>query len=176
MSLDVAHKQPTSGWRSTAGRLRRRLGTGAVLATTVLAVAACGSSNSSTSGGAGGGGNGTVNSDLGTRLYGTLPPVGTPKPGGTVTQGQLTGQTPTYIFPIAPGAQTSTGTISFLSSLFMPLYGGPTGARPQVDFDLSAANPPKFTDGDKTVTIPIKPGLKWTNGAARRRQRRRLLV
>jgi peptide/nickel transport system substrate-binding protein len=163
MSLDVAHKQSTSGWRSTASRLRRQLGTGAVLATTVLAVAACGSSSSS-SGGAAGGGNGSVSSSLGTRLYGTLPPPGTPKPGGTVTQGQLTGQTPTYIFPIAPGAQTSTGTISFLSSLYMPLYGGPTGARPQVDYGLSAANPPQFTNGDKTVTIPIKPGLKWSNG------------
>jgi peptide/nickel transport system substrate-binding protein len=164
MSLDVAHKQPTSGWRSTAGRLRRQLGTGAVLATTVLAVAACGSSSSSTSGGAGGGGNGTTSAALGTRLYGTLPPAGTPKPGGTVTQGQLNGQTPTYIFPIAPGAQTSTGTISFLTELFMPLYAGPSGAEPKVNPGLSAANAPQFTNGDTTVTIPIKPGLKWSNG------------
>ena len=164
MSLDVAHKQSTSGWRSGAGRLRRQLGTGAVLATTVLAVAACGSSSSSSSGGAGGGGNGTVNTSLGTRLYGTLPPAGTPKPGGTVTQGQLTGQTPTYIFPIAPGAQTSTGTISFLTELFMPLYAGPSGAEPKVNPGLSAANTPQFSNGDTTVTIPIKPGLKWSNG------------
>jgi peptide/nickel transport system substrate-binding protein len=163
MSLDVAHKQPTSGWRNTTGRLRRQLGTGAVLATTALAVAACGGSSSS-SGGSSGSGNGTVNASLGTRLYGTLPPVGTPKPGGTVTQGQLTGQTPTYIFPIVPGAQTSTGVISLLSSLYMPLYAGPTGAEPKVNYGLSAANPPQFSNGDKTVTIPIKPGLKWSNG------------
>jgi peptide/nickel transport system substrate-binding protein len=103
-------------------------------------------------------------SSLGTVLYGSLPPAGTPKSGGIVTQGQLTGQTPTYIFPIAPGANTSTGTISFLSELFMPLYAGPTGAVPKVNEDLSAANTPIFSDGDKTVTIPIKPGLKWSNG------------
>src|ERR1039457_3219346 len=36
-------------------------------------------------------------SSLGTVLYGSLPPAGTPKHGGTITQGQLTGQTPTYI-------------------------------------------------------------------------------
>ena len=104
-------------------------------------------------------------SSLGTVLYGSLPPAGTPKHGGTITQGQLTGQTPTYIFPIAPGANTSTGTISFLSSLFMPLYAGPTGAVPTVNESLSAANPLIFSNGDKTVTIPIKPGLKWSNGA-----------
>jgi peptide/nickel transport system substrate-binding protein len=104
-------------------------------------------------------------SSLGTVLYGTLPPTGTPKHGGTITQGQLTGQTPTYIFPIVPGADTSTGTISLLSELFMPLYAGPAGAVPTVDESLSAANPLIFSDGDKTVTIPIKPGLKWSNGA-----------
>jgi peptide/nickel transport system substrate-binding protein len=104
-------------------------------------------------------------SSLGTILYGTLPPTGTPKTGGIVSQGQLTGQTPTYIFPIAPGANTSTGTISLLAELFMPLYAGPTGAIPKVDEALSAANTPIFSDGDTTVTIPIKPGLKWSNGA-----------
>jgi peptide/nickel transport system substrate-binding protein len=100
-----------------------------------------------------------------TGLYGTLPSVGTPAKGGTITQGQLTGQTPTYIFPIAPGADTSTGTISFLTSLYMPLYAGPTGNVPAVDYNLSTANAPIFSDGDKTVTIPIKPGLHWANGA-----------
>jgi peptide/nickel transport system substrate-binding protein len=169
MSLDVAHSQSSvSRWRQATGRLRRPLGIGVALVTAGLAVAACGSSsNSSSSSGAGSSAStgGTVSASLGTRLYGTLPPVGTPKAGGTVTQGQLSGQTPTYIFPIAPGAQTSTGTISLLSSLFMPLYAGPTGAEPKVDYDLSAANPPQFSDGDKTVTIPIKPGLKWGNGA-----------
>ncbi len=143
-------------------RSRRLLLAGVVFA--ALAVAACGSSSSNNSGGSGNGGN-VNNKQLGTVLFGTLPPVGTPKAGGTVTQGQLTGQTPTYIFPIAPGAQTSTGTVSLLSELFMPLYGGPTGAVPKTDFALSAANPPQFSDGDKTVTIPIKPGLKWANGA-----------
>ncbi len=46
----------------------------------------------------------------------------------------------------------------------MPLYAGPSGAVPKVDYGLSAANPPQFSDGNKTVTIPLKPGLKWSNG------------
>jgi peptide/nickel transport system substrate-binding protein len=169
MKSDVAIINPQSAHAGTRrgahhGRSRRRLAVAAIAGVSALALAACGSSSSS-SGGGGGGGGGTVNSSLGTVLYGSLPAPGTPKPGGTITQGQLTGQTPTYIFPIAPGAQTSTGTISFLSELFMPLYAGPTGAEPKVDYPLSAANPPLFSNGDKTVTIPIKPGLKWSNGA-----------
>ena len=47
----------------------------------------------------------------------------------------------------------------------MPLYAGPNGNVPEVDEALSAANAPNFSNGDKTVTIPIKPGLQWGNGA-----------
>jgi peptide/nickel transport system substrate-binding protein len=137
-------------------RFTQRAGVVAIAVGAAVAIAACGSSSS--------GANKNVSS-LGTAIYGTLPPAGTPVRGGTITVGQLTGQTPTYIFPIIPGAQTSTGTISFMTALFMPLYGGPLGARPQVAYSLSAANPLKFSDGNKTVTIPIKPGLKWSDGA-----------
>ena len=44
---------------------------------------------------------------LGTSLYGSLPKAGTASKCGTVTLGQITGQTPTYIFPITPGAFTT---------------------------------------------------------------------
>jgi peptide/nickel transport system substrate-binding protein len=143
-------------------RRARRAAACAAAAGAVLAIMAVGANGRSVTHG---GLAHSSGSNLGTVIYGTLPPAGTPKNGGTLSQGQLTGQTPTYIFPIIPGANTSTGTISFMTSLFMPLYAGPAGAVPTVDEGLSAANPPKFSDGDKTVTIPIKPGLKWSNGA-----------
>jgi peptide/nickel transport system substrate-binding protein len=169
MRRNHAQKTPTTGrvvsWQVNLPHLRRLLAVASSLLVVGMVVAACGSSGSS--GGGGGTGTssaGTHNANLGTVIYGTLPPPGTPKAGGTITQGQLTGQTPTYIFPIAPGAQTSTGTISLLTSLFMPLYAGPAGAEPKVNYALSAANPLKFSDGNKTVTIPIKPGLKWSDG------------
>ena len=128
----------------------------------VLAIAACGSSGSSTTSSTSANKSST---DYGTSLYGTLPPVGTAQKGGTISISQQTGQTPTFIFPIAPGANTSTGTISLLSNLFMPLYAGPEGAKPQVDYALSAAEAPVWSNGDKTVAITIRPGLKWSNGA-----------
>lgn len=147
---------------------RRLLAAVSAAAALALLVAACGgsSSSSSTSGGSSNPNNAnTAQSSLGTVLYGTLPPAGTPKAGGVITQGQLSGQTPTYIMPIAPGANTSTGTISLLSNLFMPLYAGPTGARPVVNYNQSAASgPPQASDGDKTYTITLKPNLKWSNG------------
>ncbi len=44
-----------------------------------------------------------------------------------------------------------------MTSLFMPLYGGPTGAKPVIAYNLSAASgPPVPSDGDKTYTIPLK--------------------
>ena len=140
-----------------------------------LLLAACGGSSSNNGGGGGGGGGtttsqpstgGTVNKSLGTSVFGTLPPVkSAPSHGGTVSVSQQTGQTPVFIFPIADSAHTSTGTITFLSQLFMPLYFGPTGAQPKVDYAQSLAqSPPVPSDGDKTYTIHLKHGLKWSDG------------
>jgi peptide/nickel transport system substrate-binding protein len=154
--IDVERaRSPFSG--GAVGRLGRLATTSVVIVGAVLAVAACGSS--------GGGGSNKAVSSLGTIIYGTLPPVGKPASGGVLSMGQLADSTPTYIFPIVPGANTSTGTVSFVNELYMPLYGGPTGAEPKINSALSAANPPIFSDGNKTVTIPIKPGLKWSDGA-----------
>jgi len=150
-----------------APRSRRLLLVGALVAALAVAVAGCGSSGN---GGSSSQSGTTSNANkaaagLGTVIYGTLPPVGTPKPGGTITQGQLTGQTPLYILPLVPGAQSSTGTDELVTSLYMPLYGGPVGARPEVNYGISAASgPPVPSNGDKTYTITLKPGLKWSNG------------
>jgi peptide/nickel transport system substrate-binding protein len=100
----------------------------------------------------------------GTELAGTLPKVGTPSTGGTITSGQITGQTPTDIFPIINGETCSTETFQFVADQYVPLYYGPTGARPQIDASLSAGEPAKFSDGDTTVKITLKPGLKWSDG------------
>src|SRR5581483_4074204 len=142
-------------------RLAKRLAGAGLMLGVILGLAACGSSNNAPSGGNAN----KAAAGLGTVLYGTLPPVGTPVKGGTIVQGQLTGQTPLYIFPIVPGAQSSTGTNELVTSVYMPLYAGPTGARPEVSLGLSAAaGDPVPSDGDKTYTVTLKSGLKWSNG------------
>jgi peptide/nickel transport system substrate-binding protein len=140
-----------------------------------LLIAACGgSSNNGGSGNSGKSSNSTStgpnNSNTaankyGTVLFGKLPAAGTPAKGGTLTVSQQTGQTPLYIFPIIPAAQTSTGTIDMIQNLEMPLYDGPAGAEPKVDYALSfAKSPPAPSNGDKTYTIHLKTGLKWSDG------------
>jgi peptide/nickel transport system substrate-binding protein len=97
-------------------------------------------------------------------LYGSLPPVGKPSKGGTITVGQLTGSTPTDIFPMIADANASIYEESFLYNLFLPLYNGPNGATPEINYAVSLATAPVFSDGDKTVTIQMKQNFKWSNG------------
>ncbi|HUY58223.1 MAG TPA: ABC transporter substrate-binding protein [Solirubrobacteraceae bacterium] len=101
----------------------------------------------------------------GTLLTGTLPKSGTARHGGTIVAGQLTGQTPTNIDPIINGATCSTDTFQFVADMYIPLYYGPSGATPAIDPSHSAGLPPVYSNHDTTVTIKIKPGLKWSDGS-----------
>lgn len=125
-----------------------------------VVIAACGGSSN-------GGGSTNANKaakSYGTVLAGTLPTAGTPRNGGTITAGEITGQTPLDIFPLVDGNTCGTPTFEFVASQYIPLYGGPTGAEPKIDPSQSAAEMPTYSDGDKTVTIKLKPGLKWSDG------------
>jgi peptide/nickel transport system substrate-binding protein len=138
----------------------------ALLAVCALVLAGCGggSSPSTSSGHASTVPSGTAQD--GTIVYGSLPSVGTPKPGGTVSFGQLVGSTPTEVFPLLSGQNTSTADFELNGAMYLPLYAGPNGDQPRIDYDQSvAAGPPSFTDGDRTVTIHLRQGLKWSDGA-----------
>ncbi|HEX5193443.1 MAG TPA: ABC transporter substrate-binding protein [Solirubrobacteraceae bacterium] len=97
--------------------------------------------------------------------YGSLPPVGTPTKGGTISFGQLAGQTPSYIFPIVPGSDATSYTFNLIQNLFAPLYSSPTGASPTIDDALSLAHRPELSDHGRTVTIKLKRGYRWSDGA-----------
>ncbi len=95
------------------GRSRRRAVVGAAAAlVAAAAIAACGgSSNSNTSTSS------KTSSNYGTVLHGTLPKTGTPSKGGTISIGQISGQTPTSIWPMINGATCSTQTFYFVSNM-----------------------------------------------------------
>jgi peptide/nickel transport system substrate-binding protein len=81
--------------------------------------------------------------------------------GGTVTEG-IVGVAPGYVFPMAPlGAPTSgTNTERFNWLMYPPLYIlGNTG----VDESHSVAQPPIYSNGNKTVTIHLR-NVKWSDG------------
>lgn len=157
--------------RGSEHRLRRRrlaAVTAGAVALLLLLLAGCGGRGGGGAGGAvgaggarGGRGAGAGN---GGAIRGRLPAVGRPAPGGTITAGQLAKQTPGDIFPLVDGASCTTPTLNFVQNLYIPLYAGPDGSRPAIDERLSAAEPPRYSDGDATVTITLKPGLTWSDG------------
>ena len=66
-----------------------------------------------------------------------MPPRGTPRSGGTISFGQVTGSTPSYIFPIIPAANATSSTINLIQNLFLPLYNGPKGEAATINDGLS---------------------------------------
>ena len=98
--------------------------------------------------------------------YGQLPAqTGTPTSGGTVTFAEQPSGGPTYIFPVTPASDLSAYDISqFQDLMWRPLWWSPKGATPTIDYTQSVGAPPKYSNDDKTVTITIKPGWKWSDG------------
>jgi peptide/nickel transport system substrate-binding protein len=82
--------------------------------------------------------------------------------GGTVTYGNYA-PPPTWIWPYEP-ITNYDDVQDFLWLLYRPLYMyGDNGSSLNVNYPLSTANAPVYTDGDKTVTINLK-GWRWSDG------------
>ena len=90
---------------------------------------------------------------------------GTPTKGGTATVGIISGQQPNWIWPFVPIANESVPNgQDFEQILYRPLYlFGNNGNSVTVDYPLSPASAPVYSDGGKTVTVNLK-GWKWSNG------------
>jgi peptide/nickel transport system substrate-binding protein len=126
----------------------------AVIAVGALVLAACGSSTTA----------GTTTTPGGAN---TTRPA-TIQRGGTVYWAESPASKPTWIFPFASITYFSvTNLTQFQELMYRPLYwfGPPTSASPSVDFSLSLANAPVFSNGNKTVTINLK-GWKFRDGQA----------
>jgi peptide/nickel transport system substrate-binding protein len=127
---------------------RRKLRLTAVAAVGVvsLVAAAC-----SSSGGSSGGGSAAS---------------GTPVNGGTATVALPAGVTNNWIFPFYAITNSSVyNSNQFQWMFYRPLYmfGNNTNTNVTIDYPLSPANPPSYTNGGKTVVINMK-GWKWSDG------------
>jgi peptide/nickel transport system substrate-binding protein len=122
-------------------------------AAALLAVAIAACSNSSGSGSSGG--------------SPTAAATGAKVAGGTVTYGLKPQVTLSYIFPFTSIANVSSYTVNqFQWLMYRPLYVfGNNGQSIQVNYPISPANAPVYSDGGKTVTINFK-SWKWSNGEA----------
>lgn len=85
--------------------------------------------------------------------------------GGTVTMAYPPGTEPVDIFPMFPASDDTTQEIFwFVEQMWRPLYWfGDTSGGMTFNPAMSLANPPVFSNGNKTVTITMK-SWKWSDG------------
>jgi peptide/nickel transport system substrate-binding protein len=151
--------RPASGEAGEQVRLLRHPGLkiAALAAAGATVLAACGggsNNNNNTSGG---------NTSL-AGGFGKVPAQsGTPHPG-TVSFAEPPSATPTWILPIITAAANSVYTVlSFDYQMWRPLYWQVNGVSAAIDPAESLANPPKWSNNDKTVTVTMK-NWKWSDG------------
>ncbi len=85
---------------------------------------------------------------------------------GTVTYALPAGNTPNYIFPLTPAADSSVLNLTYFQPmLYQTLYYYQTGSQIKVNPALSLADPPQFSvrGGHTVVTITLK-SLNWSDG------------
>ncbi len=91
---------------------------------------------------------------------------GTPVSGGTVTFAEEPGAAPVYIFPLYSLAYYSNNNTALLENLlYPPLYWFGKGNSLDINPALSLASAPAYTDNDRTVTIHLRSGMTWSDGA-----------
>lgn len=87
-----------------------------------------------------------------------------PVKNATVTYAEQPGAPPNYIFPVTPAAFCSLANYDDLFyMMYRPLYWWGVGDKAGVDYKLSLATQPQFSNGGKTVTIHLKHYL-WSDG------------
>jgi peptide/nickel transport system substrate-binding protein len=91
---------------------------------------------------------------------------GTPVNGGTATVALKAGVTYNWIFPFYSITNSSVyNSEQFQWLMYRPLYmfGNNTGNSVAINYPLSPANAPVYSNGGKTVAVSMK-GWKWSNG------------
>jgi peptide/nickel transport system substrate-binding protein len=84
-------------------------------------------------------------------------------PGGTMTIAEAPAGGPNYIFPMMGGAYFNVANFQLIDLMFRPLYWFGVGYTPDLNPDLSVAEPPVYSNGGRTVTVKMK-GYRWSNG------------
>jgi peptide/nickel transport system substrate-binding protein len=140
-----------------------RIGGLALAVASLTALAACSSSSSSSSSSS------TTTTQPGAVTQpgsvGEIPAAGTPSgTAGTFTYALAPGAVPNWILPMPTSATNSVYNVfNFEWQMWPPMYYAPSGSTPTIDPTLSVANPPTWSNGDKTMTITLKP-WKWNTG------------
>lgn len=87
-----------------------------------------------------------------------------PKLGGDIYFAEGPGASPNYIFPYVGCANFSVANLNqFQFEMYRPLYWFGLGASTAVQYPLSPATAPVFSDGNKTITMTMKD-WKFSDG------------
>lgn len=106
---------------------------------------------------------GSVSSTSG--AFGEVPAATGTAHAGTLTWAESPGTAPTWIFPVTPGANFSTGTINtFQYLMWRPLYWYGNGVHPVAVPSMSLADLPVYANGNTTVTVHMKTDYRWSDG------------
>lgn len=90
--------------------------------------------------------------------------AGQPRRGGVVTWACAPGFPPAVIFPFTPAERMGTRNIlEFQALMYRTLYYFGSMGSPDVDYDLSIGEEPRWSQDGRTVRIRVKP-WKWSNG------------
>src|SRR5215831_6046334 len=137
--------RPAEGAHMNLGRRKLRFAAVAVLAAVAMVAAACSSNTASPSG----------SSTSGAAVA-----------GGTASISLPAGVTYSWIYPFYAITNASVyNDNQFQWLMYRPLYffGNNTANDVSVNYPLSPANQPVYSNGGKTVTVTMK-GWKWSNG------------
>ena len=93
-----------------------------------------------------------------------LAPAASSSAGASATFALPPNAAPNWIFPIGTPGHLAGYNIAVQNELFVPLYNYDTSSGTfALDEKVSAAKPPVYSNGDKTVTITLQK-LKWSDG------------
>jgi peptide/nickel transport system substrate-binding protein len=98
--------------------------------------------------------------------FGTIPAAAAgPQHNGVITWAETPDSGPTWIMPIVPSAAFSASDVTqFDFEMWRPLYWFDNGVQPVQAPAMSLAYAPKWSNGDRTVTITLKSDYKWSDG------------
>ncbi len=96
----------------------------------------------------------------------TAEPAARPRPvrGGTASWACNPGFPPSTIFPFTPPERMGIRNLfEFQTLMYRPLYWLGRDGEPGVDYALSPAEPPEWSEDGLSVTVTVKP-WQWSNG------------
>jgi peptide/nickel transport system substrate-binding protein len=98
--------------------------------------------------------------------FGTIPVAAAgPRHSGAITWAEPPTGGPTWILPITTAnAYDNTDVMEFEYQMWRPMYWFDDGVQPIETPGMSLAYAPKWSNGDRTVTITLKSTYKWSDG------------